>query len=227
MVAIVVSVVSAVAALAAVLITYLVGSRNAKATERAARAAEETQALSARQLESTVAAHQAATQPYVWLDLRPRDDGGVFSLVVGNSGPTVATEVRVILDPDLAAVIPDPERYAASAISNRLRSGLRSLAPGRVLEWNIGVGHMFYAPGGLDPADVKVTINADGPHGPVPELQYVISLGDLRNSSARGRGLALLEKPMERIANAVEAAENRARNIDMRAGSDVLKGKDE
>ncbi len=207
MAAVVISVVSAVAALSAAVVAYLVGRRNAVATERAAHAAEETQRLSARQLESTVAAHEAATQPYVWLDLRPRDDGGMFSLVIGNSGPTVATDVHVTLDPALTAIIPDP---AAAAITNRLRSGLRSLAPGRVLEWNVGVAHMFYAPTGADPVDVTVTINANGPHGSIPELQYVISLGDIRNNSARPRGLAILEKPLERIAKAAEAGENRA-----------------
>ncbi len=77
-----------------------------------------------------------SAQPYVWADLRPFEEHGQFIvLVVGNSGPTVATNVRVKVTPDLVGATPEDGRTAQDA----LERGFSALAPGRTITWNLGV----------------------------------------------------------------------------------------
>ncbi len=47
--------------------------------------------------------HEDAAQPYVWVDLRP-DEHAQLLLLVGNSGPTVATDVRAYVEGDIDVV---------------------------------------------------------------------------------------------------------------------------
>lgn len=79
---------------------------SARAAQRSAVSAEKSQEVSARQLEASVTAQEAALQPYVWADLKPREDGGMLVFVVGNAGPTVATDVRIVFDPLLSSIVP-------------------------------------------------------------------------------------------------------------------------
>ncbi len=84
-----VAVAAAVIALAAVWYSR----RSAGAADRSAVAVEEQTAIQ-RQIRID------AAQPYVWADVRSDDESGVLlNLVVGNSGPTVATNVRIKIDP--------------------------------------------------------------------------------------------------------------------------------
>ncbi|MGX7680093.1 hypothetical protein ACSMXN_14470 [Jatrophihabitans sp. DSM 45814] len=119
-----------------------------------------------------------AAQPYVWVDVRPDDEeGGLILLIVGNSGPTVATNIKVVLDPPL----PTGDRsLEASEAQAQLAQGIQSLPPGRILNWAVGVGF------DLAPASVgvvhKATVTAEGPFGPLVPLEYPISLADLLNT---------------------------------------------
>ncbi len=61
---------------------------SARAAGRAAAAAEEQSKIQ-RQLRID------AAQPYVWVDVRPDEAGTLLNLVIGNSGPTVATNVHI------------------------------------------------------------------------------------------------------------------------------------
>lgn len=143
-------------------------------------------------------------QPYVWADLRPRDDGQMLVFVVGNSGPTVATDVLVALDPPLADIVPEGRRDRARLVSDRLTQGLRSIAPGRTFMWNLDVGSTFFSDGDDNPvADLTVTITATGPAGQLNPVDYVIALEDLRHQASRAAGAALLEQPLRRIADAL------------------------
>ncbi|NHB83640.1 hypothetical protein G7085_00115 [Tessaracoccus sp. HDW20] len=43
---------------------------------------------------------EAASQPYAWADIQPdTQQGSMLQVVVGNSGPTMARNVRVTFDP--------------------------------------------------------------------------------------------------------------------------------
>lgn len=188
-------------------VSIVFGVLNARFANRSAVAAEEAQRLAGRQLEAGVLATEQALQPYLWADLRPRADGSLLVLHIGNSGPTVATHVRFRFDPPLADLAEEDRRDRMRRTDAALADGLTSLAPGRTLEWTLGRA------GVLVPADepapsVRVTIDADGPYGSLPTLVYVIDLEQVKYSSGRGEGLGLIER-----AEAVRSATNAARSL--------------
>ena len=113
-----------------------------------------------------------AAQPYVWADVRAEEEHGVvMMLVVGNSGPTVATDVTVKIEPPLPAI---EQLQGARAAQERLAEGFKSLPPGRTLGWWLGQGWNVVAKEG--PQVHRITITANGPFGPIPELSYDVDL---------------------------------------------------
>lgn len=161
-----VSIVSLIVAAISVGLSCYLGVRNARASERSASAAEESRRISEQQLANAVRAQEAALQPYVWADLRPRDDGTMLVFVVGNAGPTVATDVHITLLPPLEEIVPDSRRERARLVSERLSNGLRSIPPGRTYMWNLDVGFAFFSEDATNAAsDVTVRISGVGPTG--------------------------------------------------------------
>jgi hypothetical protein len=174
------------------------GARTAKEQtkiqQQAARTAEEQTEIQ-RQL------RVEAAQPYVWADLRPDESVGVIlNLVVGNSGPTVAQNVRIKVDPPLPAIDQLAER--ADTAQATLARGMQSLAPGRSLAWPLGQG--FNLLNGEYPQAYTFTVSADGPFGPVPELTYVVDMSDWRGITDRPAGsLHLLTEAVKDLPNQV------------------------
>lgn len=85
-----------------------------------------------------------AAQPYVWVDLRPDEaQGGLLLLLVGNSGATVATDVRVRFTPDL---IDQSTHRSNQSVADRISSGIASLPPGARADLVIGGRSCPYAP---------------------------------------------------------------------------------
>lgn len=117
-----------------------------------------------------------AAQPYLWADVRTENEHGVvMMLVVGNSGPTVATNVKVRIEPPLPAI---EQLKGARAAQDRLTEGLKSLPPGRTLGWWLGQGWNVIVKEG--PQVHRITISANGPFGPIPELSYDVDLAEFR-----------------------------------------------
>lgn len=122
-------------------------------------------------------------QPYVWADVRPSvADGSQLMLFVGNSGKTLAENIRIEIDRPLPTVDSVASELLQDAMA-RFSAGHASLAPGRELSWGLGLGHKILND---KDEDLRFTfmINADGPFGPVPELKYVIDMNDWRGASA-------------------------------------------
>ncbi len=214
-----ISIFSAGVALVALIVSYRLGSRSARASERSAEAAEASRAISQRQLENSVRAQEAALQPYVWADVRPRDDGQILTFVVGNSGPTVATAVRVIIDPPLETIVPDRMKQNARRVDERLAAGFGSIAPDRTFSWILGVAHEFFqGSDGPQVPDLNIAVVGQGPGGPLEAVEYVVALEDLRQQSARAVGVALLEPALKKIA---DAAERHARIVEAQSSSDA------
>lgn len=120
-----------------------------------------------------------ATQPYVWADIQPdMQQGTMMHVVVGNSGPTVARRVRVTFDPPL----PVGSQLAENVhgVEQVLANGIRSLAPNRVLRWSLGAGYDLLA--SEDPQVRTVRVRADGPHGPLPVLEFQIDISEWRQT---------------------------------------------
>jgi len=169
-----VAVAAAVIALAALPFNW----RSARAAERQVRAAE-----AQTQLQQQLRAD--AAQPYVWVDIRPdRAAGTLLNLVVGNSGPTTATHVKVTVDAPLPTIDQLKERVGVAQA--RLASGVPSLPPGRVLTWPLGQGFNLIKDEGPQP--YTFTVTADGPFGPMPLMTYVVDLADWRGVLDRPAG---------------------------------------
>lgn len=166
-----------IAALVAIVALYFSG-RSAHAADRAAKAAE-------KQTDIQEQLRIDAAQPYVWADVRPDDEiGQQLLLAVGNSGPTVATNVRVNVDPPLPT-IDDPGGRASAALA-RLADGLQSLPPGLTLTWSLGLSSTL-----LNEQRAKAytfTVTADGPFGAVPPLTYVVDMDDWQGMLDRPAG---------------------------------------
>ena len=168
---------AAVAAVAAIAALYY-NHRSAHAADRAAGAAEEQSAIQ-RQLRID------AAQPYVWVDVRPDEITGVIlNLLIGNSGPTVATNVRVTIDPPLRAIAQLHDR--AQTAQKLLADGIKSLPPGRTHVWPLGQGFNILADTGSQVH--TVTIEAEGPFGTLSPETYTLDLSNWRGVMHRPAG---------------------------------------
>lgn len=154
-----------------------------------------------------------AAQPYVWADIRPETgSGGLLRLEVGNSGPTVATNVRVTTDLPLPAA---GQRFEekARAVERRLADGIESLAPGHVLAWSLGVAHEVVAAEGNPPC--VFTINAHGPFGALETLTYAVNLDDIRQTDDRAQGnLHLVKQSIDKLTKQLLVATDRMPSSD-------------
>lgn len=160
---------------------------------------------SARQLKHQRDVQVAAQQPYIWVDIRPRsDDGQVLQFVVGNSGPTVATNVRVTLDADVPHA-PRHDEFLREAL-DRFNRGHASMPPGRVNAWNLGTGVELLEESDVD-RRMTVTIEGDGPSGPLTPLSYPIDLNDWRGMGRHADGsLYRVEKTLASQGDALVRA---------------------
>jgi hypothetical protein len=127
-----------------------------------------------------------ATQPMLWVDIRGDDgQGQALLLLLGNSGPSIARNVKVTFDPA------PPSTLDIEPILQILKQGLTSLPPGRTMQWALGQRALGAAHGtnGWDaPNAYRVRIEADGPFGVIEPLEYVISVDDLNGSQAAPSG---------------------------------------
>ena len=188
---------AAVAALAALYFNW----RSTKAAMRAAKAAEEQTEIQ-RQL------RQDAAQPFVWVDIRPdHSTGTLLNLVVGNSGPTVATNVRVASDSPIPRIEQMNDRVAVAEAT--LLRGIASLPPGRTYVWTLGQGFALLGDG-ISQA-YTFTVNADGPFGPIPMASYTINLADLHEVVDRPVGsLHELTRAVRDLTKEVHAVQGSA-----------------
>lgn len=153
--------------------------RSTKIADRAAESASQ-QAEIQQQLRIDSA------QPYVWADVRPDDIvGTLVNLVIGNAGPTIATNVRISINPPLPAISELEDR--ASAAQAVMTEGLDSLPPGRTYTWPLGQGFNLLS-NNSSPESHKVSIECNGPFGPVPTLTYFVKISALSGTMHRPLG---------------------------------------
>ena len=101
-----------------------------------------------------------AAQPMVWVDVRGDDgQGQALVLLLGNSGPSIARNVKVTFDPA------PPSILEIKPILEILRQGIASLTPGRTMQWALAVAHNT---GDWDAQKAyRVRIEAEGPFGTI------------------------------------------------------------
>ena len=142
-----------------------------------------------------------AAQPYVWADIRPDpQQGGLLTLVVGNSGPTVAVNVRVGFDPPLQMPFQEETGHALEVLTR----GLPSLPPGRTFTWNLGSAFQIVA--GDEPKRYALTIEADGPFGALEPLTYTVDVDDIKQTRALPDGsLHLVAEAVAKTTKSIDA----------------------
>jgi hypothetical protein len=174
--------------------------RSTIASERAAKSAERAAIAAEAQAEIQRQIQIAAAQPYIWVDVREDDGQGVLiDLIIGNSGPTVATNVRARIDPPLPT---HPQLEEGAEAQQQLEEGISSLPPGAMIRWHLGPGFSLIQPEGKQPHEI--TITADGPFGAIPQLTYVVDLANFRGQPIRPQGsLHLLTKAVEHLTNKI------------------------
>jgi hypothetical protein len=188
---------AAIAAVLIALVALFYSRRSTDAADRSASAADRSAAAAEEQTKIQRQLRIDSAQPYVWADVRPDDESGfILTLIIGNSGPTIATNVRAKIDPPLPTIEQLKESTVAQA---RLAEGISSLPPGRILVWELGQGFNLLQEDG--PQEHTFTITADGPFGPVPPLTYIVDLADWRGQPARASGnLRQVTKAIEGLA---------------------------
>lgn len=151
----------------------------------------------AAQTELQRKAAQDAVQPYVWVDVRPDEaQGSILNLVLGNSGLTFAHNIRATINPQL----PQGKPHGAGRGQERLSEGITALGPGRKLVWSLGVGHEVVQDD--EPKIHTITIDAEGPFGPLPQQSYKINLTDIRETRDAPEGnLHYVRKAIKDLAS--------------------------
>lgn len=209
-----VSIIAVVISLCALLLTARAVSA-ATTQARAARDQTEIQraqvALMQEQTQMQRDLVREAVQPYVWADIQPdMQQGVVLQLVVGNSGPTTATNVRVTFDPVLEADEQFPNDIAR--VQTKLAAGLKSLAPNRVLRWSLGISLKLLS--SEDPQVCTVRIEADGPYGALPVYEVQLDISDWREArDAPDGSLHHVRGAIKDLAAAVGGVEKTIRGV--------------
>lgn len=163
-----------------------------KPAQRAALAAEDQTEIQRDLM------HQAA-QPYVWADIQPDvQQGTMLQLVVGNAGPTTARNVRILIDPP----IPEHPKYSGATIAaqKRVRDGILSLAPGRVIRWSLGRGFDLLEDED-DETRYSLRVTAEGPYRALDPVEFEIRPRDWREArDAPDGNLHFVRKEIEKLA---------------------------
>jgi hypothetical protein len=163
-----------------------------------ARAARAQVDFAAQQLVIAEQIRRDQAQPYVFADLRPDERDPVrMVLVIENRGATIARNVRIAFDPPLRS-----KSYREVSSLRVLQDGIPALPPGRRISWDFESSLSV-----LDadlPRRYTVTVDADGPFGPVDQLVYDIDFGPLDGSDIRSSGqLRDIEQQLRQIRQAI------------------------
>jgi hypothetical protein len=126
-----------------------------------------------KQLKLARRINKEANDPYVIVDIRPRDGGsGLLVFTIENVGKTLARDVELSVAPPLkGGERADWDEKIGRAIARKIPH----LPPGRRLEWFFSYGPRFFENLEL-PRQYTVTVKANGPAGAVEGLTYLIDL---------------------------------------------------
>lgn len=136
--------------------------------------------------------HRESNEPYVIVDVQPREPWSfLFVIVIENVGPTVARNVRITATPEL-------ESSLGADVSTELREALARtipiIPPGRRLVYLFDTNGRWEA--GL-PMVFEFAVEATGPYGPMETTRYLVDLNVL------GANI-MLERPSKKLEDEVE-----------------------
>lgn len=193
----------------------------AAATARQARSARDQTEVQREQVEAAreqtrlqrELAHEAS-QPYVWADIQPdMKQGTVLDLVIGNSGPTVATDIKVTFEPPLSASKSWQEDVVS--LQRTLADGLHSLAPKREIRWHLGTGPDLMSDD--QPQLVRIEVEASGPHGSLPAVVVPVDITQWRQSKDAPDGsLHHVRNSIQDLSKSIDKAARSVARSDLR-----------
>ncbi|WP_405699048.1 hypothetical protein OG209_05045 [Streptomyces sp. NBC_01383] len=136
--------------------------------------------------------HREANEPYVIVDVQPREPWSfLFVVLIENVGPTVARNVRISVTPEL-------ESSQGPDVSTELREALARtvpiIPPGRRLAYFFDTNGRWGS--GL-PMVFEFEVNATGPYGPMEAARYLVDLNVLGANT-------MLERPSKKLEDEVQ-----------------------
>ncbi|MFF5924188.1 hypothetical protein ACFY8C_38570 [Streptomyces flavochromogenes] len=150
--------------------------------------------IAERQLELAEKIHREQNEPYVIVDVQPGAPGSMFlHLIVENIGSTVARNVRISADPPIETSFGEQATVDLQTVLARVYP---MIPPGRRLEFLFDGPSRF---NGALPMAYTFTVHCEGPFGPVEELEYLVDIATLAESSVGQRPLKRVEQELERI----------------------------
>ncbi|GFJ77330.1 hypothetical protein Phou_015100 [Phytohabitans houttuyneae] len=196
-------VIAALALLTAILVGY-VNHRASEAAQDQAAAATQQVDLTRQQLNASEIARRESLEPYVVVDIAPKiGSPQALMLTIENIGPSVARNVRIASEPPLQRSYEKAEGPATPIMSwPILVNGIATLPPGRRIELPFDM-RGARVDGDL-PMQYRITVDADGPFGPVSQMEYDIDLNIYDAEYLEEKGVAHLVKQLERVASFVE-----------------------
>ncbi|MEW2266098.1 hypothetical protein ACGF5T_30640 [Streptomyces sp. NPDC047853] len=146
--------------------------------------------------------HLEQNEPYVIVDIQP-DHYGSMMLVVENTGPTVARDVRISCDPPLeSGWAPDPgQPDLTQVLQEVLGQPIPILPPHRRLTFLFDNVDRFQ--NSSLPRRYTFTVNADGPAGKVETAQYIVDLDAVKWSIIAERPTKKVEDKLTKIEAAI------------------------
>ncbi|WP_282703707.1 hypothetical protein [Streptomyces sp. CC219B] len=125
--------------------------------------------------------HREQVQPYVVVDLVPRaPESQMLCLSITNSGPTVARNVKVQIDPPLRTTLGSGQEVALARVLCR---PILAMPPRRRILYNVGLGKDIFTADQPFPQKYSVKVDAEGPLGAVETLTYEVDLGLLKGAA--------------------------------------------
>lgn len=140
-------------------------------------------------------AHEARL-PTLWADIRPHPEArSVMCLFVGNSGPTTAHDVKVLIEP---RVLPGPNAFACDVAQDTAGAGIAALPPGRTLEWSLGIGHeLLSVPG--QPVEFTISVQGTASDGTPLSDSFVTRFDDIRHTRASATNIEDIAQQMKHL----------------------------
>lgn len=142
-------------------------------------------------------AHEARL-PMVWADVRPHPESkSTLCLFIGNAGPTIAHDVRAVIEPRILA---GGIRFSCDAAQDAAAAGIAAVPPGRVLEWSLGVASDLLNVEG-QPEQFTITITGRASDGTVLSDSFVTRFDDIRHQRASDGSAATIAQQMRHMLN--------------------------
>ncbi|MFB6528977.1 hypothetical protein [Streptomyces sp. NPDC056399] len=156
--------------------------------------------------------HREQNEPYVIVDIQP-DPYGPMLLVVENTGPTVARDVRISCDPPLeSGWAPEPgQPDLTQVLQEVLGQPIPMLPPRRRLTFLFDSEERFQ--NSSLPRRYTFTVNANGPAGQVETAQYTVNLDAVKWSLIAERPTKKVEDKLAKIEDAITKTEKAIKGL--------------